>query len=98
MDPPLVEEEAPHLNASLGGNINHGHKSWTRQSQEIYASGLHLLGDNTSIINKNAEAVIDASKEAGLEVNTEETTYMLMSCYYNAGQNRNTEMFSDAVQ
>jgi hypothetical protein len=32
------------------------------------------------------ENLIDASKEVGLEVNTEKTKYMLLSCHQNAGQ------------
>jgi hypothetical protein len=64
----------------------------------IYADDLNLLIDNTSAINKNTEALIDTTKEAGLKVSTEKTTYMLMFCYWNAGQNLNTKMFSDAVQ
>jgi hypothetical protein len=34
---------------------------------------VNLLGDNIDIIKKNTEALIDASKEVGLEVNTEKT-------------------------
>jgi ribosomal protein S2 len=37
------------------------------------------LGDNIDTIQKNAEALLDASKEVGLEVNSEKTKYMLMS-------------------
>jgi hypothetical protein len=32
------------------------------------------------------ETLIDASKELGLEVNTEKTKYMLLSHHQNAGQ------------
>jgi hypothetical protein len=45
------------------------------------------LGDNTGTIKKNAETLIDASKEVGLEVNVEITKYMLLSPHKNAGQN-----------
>jgi hypothetical protein len=38
-------------------------------------------------IKKNMETLIDASKEAGLEVNREKTKYMLLSCHQNEGQN-----------
>jgi hypothetical protein len=34
----------------------------------------------------NMETLIDASKEVGLEVNTEKTKYMLLSRHQNAGQ------------
>jgi hypothetical protein len=35
----------------------------------VYADHINLLGDNIDIIKENTEAVIDASKEAGPEVN-----------------------------
>jgi hypothetical protein len=37
----------------------------------VYADDVNLLGDNTDIINKNTETLIDASKEVGLEVSVE---------------------------
>jgi hypothetical protein len=48
---------------------------------------VNLLGDNIDIIKKNTETLVDASKEVGVEVNTEKTKYMLMSRHQNAGQN-----------
>jgi hypothetical protein len=50
----------------------------------IYADDVNLLGDN---IKKNTETLTDASKEVGLEINTEKTKYMLLSPHQNAGQN-----------
>jgi ribosomal protein S2 len=47
---------------------------------------VNLLGDNIDAIKKNMEPLIDARKEVGLEINTEKTTYMLLSCHQNAGQ------------
>jgi hypothetical protein len=38
-------------------------------------------------IKKNAETLINVSKELGLEIKTEETKYMLLSSHQNAGQN-----------
>jgi hypothetical protein len=46
-----------------------------------------LLGDNIDTIKRNTQTLIDASKETGLEVNTEKTKYMLLSHHQNAGQN-----------
>jgi hypothetical protein len=40
-------------------------------------------------VEKNIEAPIDTSKVVGLEVNTEKTKYILMSCHQNTGQNHN---------
>jgi hypothetical protein len=45
------------------------------------------LDENITVIKKNAEAVLDASKEIGLEVNSEKTKYMFMSHHQTAGQN-----------
>jgi hypothetical protein len=36
---------------------------------------------------KNTEALLQASMEVGLEVNTEKTEYMVMSRHQNVGQN-----------
>jgi hypothetical protein len=37
----------------------------------VCADDLNLMGDNVDTKNKNTETLIDASKEVGLEVNTE---------------------------
>jgi predicted amino acid-binding ACT domain protein len=39
-----------------------------------------LLGENTKIIKENREALLEVSREVGLEVHTEKTKYMVMSC------------------
>jgi hypothetical protein len=44
-----------------------------------YADDMNLLGDNIETIKKNIETLIDTSKDVGLEVNIEETKYMLVS-------------------
>jgi hypothetical protein len=53
----------------------------------VYADDVNLLGDNRDIIKKNMETLIEASKEDGLEVNTEKIMYMLLYRHQNAGQN-----------
>jgi hypothetical protein len=52
----------------------------------VYADDMNLLGDNIDTIKKNTGTLIDASKEVGIEVNTEKTKYMLLSRHQNAGQ------------
>jgi hypothetical protein len=52
----------------------------------VLVDDVNLLGDNIDAIKKNMETLIDASKEVGLEVNTEKTEYMLLSRHQHAGQ------------
>jgi hypothetical protein len=47
-----------------------------------------LYGDNIYTTKKNTDYLTDASKEAGVEVNTEKTKYMLLSHHQNAGQKK----------
>jgi hypothetical protein len=43
------------------------------------------LGESIYTIKKNTEALVVASKESGLQVNAEETKYMVMSWDQHAG-------------
>jgi hypothetical protein len=52
----------------------------------VYADDGNTSGGNLNTI-KNKEALLDPSRKFGLEVNTEQTKYMVMSRYQNAGQN-----------
>jgi hypothetical protein len=45
----------------------------------VFAVDVNLLGDHMDTIKKNSETLIDASKEVGLDINTEKTKYMLLS-------------------
>jgi hypothetical protein len=53
----------------------------------VYADDVNILGDNIDTIKRSIETLSDASKEVGLEVNTEKTRYMLLCCQRNAVKN-----------
>jgi hypothetical protein len=51
-----------------------------------YADDDNIVGENIDTIQKNTNALLDANKEGGLEVNPEKTKYMLVSRCQKAGQ------------
>jgi retron-type reverse transcriptase len=57
-----------------------------------YADDVNLHGDNIDTMKKNTAILINASKEGGLEVNTEKTKNVLLSHYQNSGQNHDKEI------
>ena len=50
----------------------------------VYADYVNILGGSVHTVKENAEALIVASKEIGLEVNADKTKYMVMSRDQNA--------------
>jgi len=45
----------------------------------VYADDVNILGGSIHTVKKNAEDLVVASKEIGLEVNADKTKYMVMS-------------------
>jgi hypothetical protein len=45
----------------------------------VYADDVNIFGGSVHTVNKNAEALVFASKETGLEVNADKTKYMVTS-------------------
>jgi hypothetical protein len=58
----------------------------------VYAHDATLLEDNTDTAKRDTEALIEACKEASLEVNAEKTEYMLLSHHQNADQNHDMKI------
>jgi hypothetical protein len=44
-----------------------------------YANDVNILGGNIHTVKENAEALVVATKEIGLEINADKTKYMIMS-------------------
>jgi len=57
-----------------------------------YADDVHILGGSVHMVMENAEALVVATKEIGLEVNADKTKYMLMSRDQNAGQSHSRKI------
>ena len=47
-----------------------------------------MLGENLQTVRENAEIFIKASKDIGLEVNSEKIKYMITSLHQNVMQNQ----------
>jgi hypothetical protein len=55
----------------------------------IYADNVNMLEENTNSADKNTGTLSEASKESGLEVNTEKSKYIVVFRHQNARQNHN---------
>jgi histidinol-phosphate/aromatic aminotransferase/cobyric acid decarboxylase-like protein len=58
-----------------------GHFSFWACADEV-----NIVEENIDTIKEKTEALLDTSKQVGLEVNPEKTKYMLISHYQKAGQ------------
>jgi len=45
----------------------------------VYIDDINMLGGSVHTVKENAEALVDAGKETGLEVNVDKTKYLVMS-------------------
>ena len=52
----------------------------------VHADDVNMLGENLQTVRENAEISIKASKDIGLEVNSEKTKYTITSRQHNIVQ------------
>jgi hypothetical protein len=63
-----------------------------------YADDVNILGGSVHTVRENAEALVVATKDIGLEVNTDKTKYMVMSRDRNAGRGDCVKIDSRSIE
>ena len=63
-----------------------------------YADDVNILGGSIRAVEENAEALVVAAKETGLEVNADKTKYMVMSRDQNAGRTHSMKTDNTDIQ
>jgi hypothetical protein len=60
----------------------------------VYADDVYILRGSVHTIKKKSETLLVAGKEAGLEVNADNTKYMFMSRDQNGGRGYNIKIYN----
>jgi hypothetical protein len=63
-----------------------------------YANDVKILGASAHTVKENAEALVVATKEIGLEVNADKLKFMLMSRVENAGLGHSVKTDNSSIQ
>jgi hypothetical protein len=63
-----------------------------------YADDVNILGGSVHTVRENAEALVAATKEIGLEVNADKTKYMVMSRDRNAGRGQSVKINNSSIE
>ena len=63
-----------------------------------YADDVNILGESVLTVEENAETLVVATKETGLEVNADKTKYMIMSRDQNAGRSHSMKIDSGSIE
>ena len=63
-----------------------------------YADDVNILGGSVHTVKENAEALVAATKEVGLEVNADKTKHMTVSRHQNAGRIHSMKMDNSSIE
>jgi len=63
-----------------------------------YADDVNILGGTIHMVKENAEALVVATKEIGLEVNADKTKHMIMSQDQNARRSHSVKIDSSPLK
>ena len=63
-----------------------------------YADDVNILGGSVDTVKKNAEALVAATKETGLEVNAHKTKYMTVSRDQNSGRIHSMKIDNSSIE
>jgi len=63
-----------------------------------YADDVNILGGGTHTLQENAEDLVAATRENGLEVSADKTKYMVMTRGQNAGQNHSVRIDNSSFE
>jgi len=63
-----------------------------------YADDVNILGGSIHTVKENAEALVVATREIGLEVNADKTKYTIMSRDQNAGRSHSMKTDNSSIE
>jgi len=63
-----------------------------------YADDVNILGGSVHTVKENAETLVVATKEIGIEVNADKTKYMIMSRDQNGGRSHSMKIDNSSIE
>jgi hypothetical protein len=63
-----------------------------------YVDDVNILGGSVHTVKENAETLVVATKEIGLEVNADKSKYMIMSRDKNAGRRHSVKTDNSSIE